>query len=32
VPYLMFAAERYLKVRLDEAARNTLDTAMPPVV
>lgn len=24
----MFAAERYLKVRLDEAARNTLDTAM----
>ena len=28
LPYLMYAAERYLKVRLDEAARSTLDTAM----
>ncbi len=28
VPYLVYAAERYLKVRLDEAARSTLDTAM----
>ena len=28
VPYLIYAAERYLKVRLDEAARATLDTAM----
>ena len=26
VPYLIYAAERYLKVRLDEAARATLDT------
>ena len=28
VPYLVFAADRYLKVRLDEAARSALDTAM----
>ena len=28
VPCPIFAAGRYLKVRLDEAARNTLDTAM----
>jgi hypothetical protein len=28
VPYLVFAAVRYLKVRFDEAARSTLDTGM----
>lgn len=28
VPYLIYAVERYLKVRLDEAARGTLDSAM----
>lgn len=28
VPYLVYALERYLKIRLDAAARETLDSAM----
>lgn len=28
MPYLIYAAERHLKVRLDEAARTTLHSAM----
>lgn len=32
VPYLVYALERYLKVRLDAAARETLDSACGTVL